>query len=93
MNRMNDLINRQMAIDALGDEPEVWSGKDEYELGLNNQWHYDVNALKALPSAKPKTCEGCKHLGKWKNEVEYGCPSPCTFCKRRVADNYEKENV
>jgi hypothetical protein len=51
---MSDLISRQAAIDALGDEPEVWSGKDEYELGLNNQWHYDVNALKALPSAKPR---------------------------------------
>lgn len=50
----NDLISRQAAIDALGEEPEVWSGKDEYEQGLNNQWHYDVIALKALPSAQPE---------------------------------------
>ena len=28
---MNDIIKRQGAIDALGEEPEVWSGKDEYE--------------------------------------------------------------
>lgn len=46
---MSDLIERQAAICALGEEPEVWSGNDEYEQGLNNQWHYDVNALKALP--------------------------------------------
>lgn len=48
----SDLIYRQDAIDALGDEPEVWSGNDEYAQGLNNQWHYDVNALKGLPSAQ-----------------------------------------
>ena len=50
---VGDMISRRAAIDALGDEPEVWSGKDEYEQGLNNQWHYDVNALKSLPSAQP----------------------------------------
>lgn len=48
-----DTISRRQAIDALGDEPEVWSGKDEYAQGLNNQWHYDRNAIKALPSAHP----------------------------------------
>ena len=49
---MDDLISRRAAIDALCEEPEVWSGKDEYGQGLNNQWHYDVNALKAVPSAQ-----------------------------------------
>lgn len=46
--------------------------------------------LDHLPSVKPETCEGCKHLGKWENEVEYGYPSPCTRCKRRVGDHYER---
>lgn len=41
-------------------------------------------------SAQPETCEGCKHLDKWENEVEYGYPSPCTCCKRRVEDHYER---
>ena len=49
---MRDLIDKQEAIDALGEEPEVWMEDDEYAKGLNNQWHYDVNALKALPSAQ-----------------------------------------
>ena len=52
-----DTISRRQAIDALGDEPEVWTGKDEYAQGLNNQWHYDVNALKTLPSAQPEYTE------------------------------------
>lgn len=56
-----DIIYRQAAIDALGDEPEVWTGKDEYAMGLNNQWHYDRNAIKAVPSAQPTeaSCWGC----------------------------------
>lgn len=41
-------------------------------------------------SVQPETCEGCKHLGKWDNEVECGYPSPCTNCKRRVGDHYER---
>lgn len=49
----DDTISRQAAIDALGEEPEVWTGNDEYAQGLNNQWHYDVNALKAVPSTQP----------------------------------------
>lgn len=36
------------------------------------------------------TCVGCKHRGKWENEVEYGCNSPCTNCRRRINDNYEQ---
>lgn len=48
--RMNDLISRQAALDALGDEPEIWTDNDEYALGLNNQWHYDRSAILACES-------------------------------------------
>lgn len=54
----NDLISRQEAIESLGEEPEVWSGKDEYEMGLNNQWHYDRNAIMTVPAQERKK-------GKW----------------------------
>lgn len=44
-----------------------------------------------MPSAQPdRTCVGCKHYGMWENEVEYGCSSPCTNCRRRANDNYEQ---
>lgn len=55
---------------------------------IRKEWTDEI--IKALQSAQPETCEGCKHLGKWENEVEYGCLSPCTCCKRRVDDNYER---
>ena len=54
---MNDLISRQAAIDALGEKPVAWS-KGEYERGLQNQWGYDVSAIKQLPPAKPKPKRG-----------------------------------
>jgi len=59
---MDDYISRQAAIDALGEEPEVWTENDEYAQGLNNQWWYDVNALKALQSAQPDTYEALRIL-------------------------------
>ena len=65
---MDDLISRQAAIDALGEEPEVWSENDQYELGLNNQWNSDVIALKALPSAVVR-CKECK----WRDEHSLIC--------------------
>ena len=57
---MDDLISRQAAINALGDKPLSWT-EGEYELGLQNQWQSDVDALKELPSAQPDQtdCEYC----------------------------------
>lgn len=55
---MDDLISRKAAIDALGEEPEVWedvyTASDEYSIGLRNQWRFDKNAIEALPSAQPE---------------------------------------
>ena len=64
-----DLISRSAAIDALGDEPEVWedpySMSDEYTVGQRNQWRYDKSAIEALPSAQPEIirCKDCKWFG------------------------------
>lgn len=75
---MNDLIRRQAAIDALGEEPMVWSGKDEYEQGRNNQWQYDLNAIKAVPAAQPK-------IGKWLYRIGWiGAEWICSECGERT---------
>ena len=57
---MSDPIDRQAAIDALGDKPLAWT-EGEYELGLQQQWEADVNAIKVLPSAQPEIirCKNC----------------------------------
>ena len=49
-----------------------------------------IDILKSFQSIQSDTCRGCKHIGKWDNEIEYGCSSPCTRCKRRMNDNYER---
>lgn len=83
-------------------EPIVFENKTDssFDVGMGVVFRksgiYDVSivgnktVVKKLLAAQPETCEGCKHLGKWENEVEYGYPSPCTRCKRRVEDHYER---
>lgn len=91
---MKDLIDRQAAISALGEEPEVWMDDDDYTLGQRNQWRYDVAALKAVPSVQPEIirCKDCKYLTHIKRTNRYWCktddglfdlnPSPDDFCSR-----------
>ena len=85
-----DTISRQAAIDKINERQR----KLIYCFGFDNDMVkiMDIarNIVIAIPSAQPQTCEGCKHFGKWENEVEYGYPSPCTRCKRRVEDHYER---
>ena len=60
-NGSDDTISRQAAIDALGEKPLAWT-EGEYELGLQNQWQSDVDALKALPAVQPLVihCTDCE---------------------------------
>lgn len=46
---MSGLIERNAAINALGDMPE---GDDEWSVGCRNQWEWDTEALVNLPSAE-----------------------------------------
>ena len=71
-----ELINRQSVLDIIFLDP----GISEMQAKM----------IMDLPSAQTETCDGCKHKGKWENEVENGYNSPCTICKRRVNDNYER---
>lgn len=47
---MTDYIKRQDAIEALGEEPYVWSDTDT-EIAEHAQWVSDVKAIEAVPSA------------------------------------------
>ena len=40
---------------------------------------------------KSDSCEGCKNIGLWENEYEYGVSCPCLRCTRRANDNFEPE--
>ena len=58
---MDDLISRQAAIDALGEEPEVWLDTD-VEIAQRAQWRTDKAAIEAVPTA------GCEY---WDTESNY----------------------
>ena len=79
---MSDLISRKAAIDALGDKPLAWT-EGEYELGLQNQWQSDVDALKAAPSAQPM-----RKKGKWvsADAIFGGVPFYCSECGENTRD-------
>ena len=53
---------------------------------IHSDDYFDL-AIEALEKQK-QGCEGCIRYGKYENEIEYGYPSPCTFCKRRAEDRY-----
>ena len=91
---MDDLISRQKVIEVLGKIFHADSMRNDYARGLYCGGIYCDAAfaaeyIKQLPVLQ-ETCEGCKHLNKCENEVECGYNSPCTTCKRRVADHYER---
>lgn len=47
---MTEYIKREDAIEALGEEPYVWSDTD-VEIAEHAQWVSDVKAIEAVPSA------------------------------------------
>ena len=61
---MADYIDRQAALDALGERPLVWTEDDYYSLGARNQYDGDRLAIETIPSADVEPivrCKDCKH--------------------------------
>ena len=84
---------RDIAPSAHGGCDEWCTGCKEYDQQKHSCPRFCRvirKTVEELKSEQPETCEGCKHLGKWENEVEYGYSSPCTCCKRRAEDHYER---
>ena len=74
---MSDLISRQAAIDALGEEPPVWCDTDG-EIAEREQWRCDVAAIMAVPSVEPTTgelvrCKDCDWWEKSDNSLQGRC--------------------
>ena len=82
----DDLITRQAALDALGEEPLVWHEDDAGEVAERNQWRRDVAAIKALPSAQPQRIKG-----RWIDDGLYSDNFPhhawhCSECEESVLE-------
>lgn len=46
-----EFIEKQAAIEALGEEPEVWSTDNEWDMGAQEQWRFDHAAIEAIQPA------------------------------------------
>lgn len=88
----DDLISRQAAIDALGEEPYVWTEDDEFAQGTRYQWKNGLDEIEALPSADAVPVRHGKWLwldGVRCSQCNYklattGLPSYCPNCGARM---------
>ena len=48
---MKEYIEREAAIQALGDEPEIWCERDPVEIQEQNDWNYYKHCIEAVPAA------------------------------------------
>lgn len=82
---MSDFISRQKAIDALGEKP---IGDTDWDLGCQNQWEWDTEILRTLPSAKPKrTAKVIEHDASITDDLGYKywrSEYLCENCKKKV---------
>lgn len=93
-----DCINKQKALDALGEEPYVWEEDDDFARGMRYQWKSDHDAIETLPSAQPEIirCRNCKFAsGDSRICMKFG-HSPigeldfCAWAERRTDDKINK---
>ena len=81
----DDLISRQAALDALGEESLVWHEDDAGEVAEHNQWRRDVAAIKALPTVPGKS-------GWWLIR-SFGSDAKCSECGMYFSDVYDMESI
>lgn len=76
---MADYIERQAAIDALGEEPIVWNEDDESELAELFEWRRCRGIIEAIP---PAAVAPVKH-GHWEERIVESEDDPCGLFRRR----------
>ena len=77
---------------TIDDVIERFDGSIAYSTNSKEICQYIADLLKELKERrKADSCEGCKNIGLWENEYEYGVSCPCLRCARRAKDNYEPE--
>lgn len=90
-----DLISRQAALAALGEEPLVWCD-DDGEIAERAQWRRDVAAIKAVPPAQPETAKRIVAKSRGGVTLWYQCDmcnepidekdTFCSGCGRKLVD-------
>ena len=58
---MKEYIEREAAIQSLGDEPEMWYERDPVEIQEQNDWNYYKHCIEAVPAADVVEVVRCKN--------------------------------
>lgn len=80
---MDEYIERDAAIAALGEAPEVWIESDA-EISALHQWEIDKTAIQCISAADVRavvTCDVCRHYHRQSSsdgQIEYLNFSGCT---------------
>ena len=103
---MKEYIEREAAIQALGDEPETWSEHDPVEIQEQNDWNYYKHCIEAVPAAdvvevrhgrwEMAPCNGvcdirCSSCG-YCPGIGFYSPNYCPNCGARMDKEDEHEN-
>ena len=81
----SDLIERQAAIDALGEPPDSGGWTDEWECGCRSQWELDRKAIENVPTAQPDLSSYSDKL--WRAAYERGKAEAQRMRGRWMLDN------
>lgn len=99
---MAEFIEKQAAIDALGEEPVKWIDA-EFDLGTQDQWRLDVKAIKAVPPADVRpvvrsqwkkndngtySCERCHS---WIPKQQWHYANYCLYCGAYMYEGEDAE--
>ena len=69
---MSRYIDADALIEAMGEEPYVWTDSAE-EIAERNQWLTDMGIIESAPSIDIVRCKECKH-GEYRKEYDdYEC--------------------
>ena len=94
VNRMSEYIEREKAIDALGEEPPVWhDGIDE--ISEQEQWRRDRAAIESVPSVQPDVIPLewiTKHL-EWLDNCDNDFAQLAKVGIRAMVEIWEKEKT
>ena len=80
---MKEYIEREAAIQALGDEPEMWYERDPVEIQEQNDWNYYKHCIEAVPAADVVEV---RH-GRWLTTDAYPHHLYCSVCYKTYAKN------
>ena len=61
----NDLISRSALLEAFGEEPIVWDGRDREDVQMHNDWLDYTKLVKEAPAVDAVEVVRCKDCVYW----------------------------